>query len=361
MKKNIFKLLLGIALCFTVIRPQALTAAENINVTGINNNIDGLTLENKSYVLKGTETSVVYDMAMKPAKKYNLEKNLYDNPKNPYKTTKSPAQITKQGKFYFLADTFHNQVIYTSRLDEPISNWRVMSSKVEGPHSVASDGNYYLVADTENDRVLIFEWIQGGFRFTGEFEKMGVRPHYIEYDEASDSFYVWSSMTCEMYILTKDVAGDLCIKEIRGIKELQGHYIRSFTISGEYIIFPSGTNKQILITDKNTLEILGRFLVPDEISGMAYIKPMGNYFYMTVSSDDKFDQSKATVIRSNDLSQIINGGYEDISAQFPHIKIPYYIDHIDGMYYMTNHGSNRNVMRFYLLNDKVKFVKAMEF
>ena len=109
------------------------------------------------------------------------------------------------------------------------------------------------------------------------------------------------------------------------------------------------------------MEILGRFPVPDEVSGMAYIIPIGNYFYMTVSSDEKFDQSKAAFIRTKDLSQMINGEYEDISSKFSHIRIPYYIDFMQGMYYMTNHGSHMNVIRFCLINDEIKYVKAMEF
>lgn len=353
MKKCIYKLLFSIIAVFMLTQKINVNAEECVSDNSIS-------IDEKD-ILSETETSIVIDMYMQPAKQYKKEENVYENPLNPYKAAKVPAQITKQGGFYFIADTFHDQIIYSSRLEEPVTKWRVMTSKVSGPHSVASDGNYYLVADTENDRVLIFEWNRGGFRLTQEFEKLGIRPHYIEYDEETDSFYVWSSMTCEMYILVKDSNGTICIKEIRGIKELKGHYIRSFTISGEYIIFPSGTNRQILITEKESLQIIGRFLVPDEVSGMAYIKPIGSYFYMTVSSDEKFDQSKATIIRTKDLSGMINGEYEDVSSFFTHIKIPYYIDCMQGSYYMTNHGSSKNIIRFQVINDEIKYVNAMEF
>lgn len=360
MKKYIFKMLFCFSAAFMLTRQIQVNATESVSSNSLNTVNNDISISDND-ILQETETSIVIDMHMQPAKQHKEKKTVYENPLNPYKTTKSPAQITKQGGYYFITDTFHDQIIYSSRLEEPITQWRVMTSKVTGPHAVASDGTYYLVADTENDRVLIFEWNRGGFRLTQEFEKMGIRPHYIEYDEETDSFYVWSSMTCEMYILAKDSTGIICIKEIRGIKELKGHYIRSFTISGEYIIFPSGTNKQILIVKKETLQIIGRFLVPDNVSGMAYIKPIGNYFYMTVSSDEKFDQSKATIIRTKDLSGMINGEYEDISSVFPHIKIPYYIDCMQGIYYMTNHGSSKNVIRFQVINDEIKYVNAMEF
>ncbi|MFR2605746.1 MAG: hypothetical protein ACLTAX_11365 [Waltera sp.] len=33
---------------------------------------------------------------------------------------------------------------------------------------------------------------------------MGIRPHYIVYDKATASFYVWSSMTGTMYVYRRD-------------------------------------------------------------------------------------------------------------------------------------------------------------
>lgn len=367
MKENISKFLLGIIISFILTQQMQVNAAESVSneeLSIINNELkvnDHDASISGNNILIETESSVVIDMGMQSAKRMPVERVVYDNPVNPYKTTKSPAQITKQGKYYFIADTFHDQVIYSENLYKPVKEWKVITSKVSGPHSVASDGEYYLIADTENDRVLIFEWDRGGFRLTQKFEKMGVRPHYIEYDSEGDAFYVWSSQTCEMYILVKDSTETLCIKEIRKIKELEGHYIRSFTISGEYILFPSGTNKQVLVTDKNSLQILGRFLVPGEIAGMAYVRPIGNYYYMTVSSDENYDQSKATIIRTNNLEGLINGAYEDISYIFPGIKIPYYIDYMQGTYFMTNHGASSTIFRFYVHNDEIKSVGSMEY
>lgn len=312
-------------------------------------------------VLIETDSSIVIDMHMRPAKKNPIPQIVYDNPVNSYKTTKSPAQITRQGRFYFIADTFHNQVLYHDTLEDPVSKWKVVTSKVSGPHSIASDGQYYLIADTENNQILIYEWDRGGLRLTQQFEDFGIRPHYIDYDKTTDSFYIWSSMTCEMYILTKNSEGTLCIKEIRKLKNMSEQYIRSFTISENYILFPSGTNKEILITDKNTLQVVERFIVPGELSGMAYIRQIGNYFYMTVSTDDNFDQSKATIIRTKDLNSLMQGEYEDISFCFPGLIVPYYIDYIHGNYYMTNHGNNTSVFRFQIINDEIKYVKPMEY
>ena len=358
MRKIITKLLFGIFTAFLTTGYLHVEASESFpDWTPIISKEAAFT----DSVIQETESSVVMDMYMKPASKLPVEKVVYDNPLNPYKTTKVPAQITKQGRFYFIVDTFHDQVIYHNKLEDPVSKWRVVSSNLSGPHSIASDGKYYLIADTENDRVLIFEWNQGGFRLTQQFEGLGVRPHYIQYDETADCFYVWSSMTCEMYVLAKNSEDILCIKEILKLKHMSGHYIRSFTISGDYILFPSGTNQQILLTDRKTLQILERFPVPGEVSGMAYIKKIGNYYYMTISTDDKFDQNKATIIRTKDLRDLVHGKYENIASYFPRIQVPYYIDYMQGYYYMTNHGNSISVFRFQVQNDELKYIKAIEY
>lgn len=349
---------------FNVISDNSVMSSDH-SAVGVDSNIisvsDNTVSVSNNDILLETETSVVINRHMQPAERMREEKEVYPNPLNPYKTTKVPAQITKQGSYYFIVDTYHNQVIYSDKLETPITKWNVMTSKLDGPHSITSDGKYYLVADTENNRVLIFEWIRGGFRLTQKIEGMGIRPHYVDYDRESDCFYVWSSQTCEMYILTKGENETICIKEIRKLKDLEGHYIRSFVISGNYIIFPSGTNKQVLITDKNSLQILERCPVSDEIAGMAYIRPIDNYFYMTVSTDANFDQSKATIIRAKDLHGLIRGEYEDISSAFPKIRVPYYIDYMQGAYYMTNHGSSNSVFRFQIINDEINNIRPLEF
>lgn len=307
------------------------------------------------------QTSTVVDMHMQQAKVLNYNQTYYENPRSSYKHAKSPAQITRQGDYYFIVDTFHDQVLYSNRIDAPVTEWYVMTRDVTGPHAVASDGTYYLVTDTEKNRILVFERKNGGFRNTQVFENIGERPHYITYDVETDSFFTWSSMTGDMYILKKDMTGVMCIREIRHIKELEGHYIRSFTICGDYIFFPSGTNRQILLTEKDTLKVCNRYPVPDEISGMAFILPIEDYFYMTVSSDETFDQSKATILRTNDLNHLSQNIYEDIRYMFPDIGIPYYIDSFHGAYYMTNHGKEKNVLRFSVQNNELKQIGALKY
>lgn len=311
-------------------------------------------------IIMETETSIIYDMGKLPAIQMPESFQNYENPKNPYKDLKTPAQITKLGDYYFIVDCYHNQVIYTRNFESPISEWKVMTSQVELPHAIASDGTVYLVADTENHRVLIFEWKRGRFQNTQVFENVGERPHYIDYDEKTDSFFVWSSMTGDMYIMKRDPhTGVMYIQEIRHIKELDGHYVRSFTISDDFILFPSGNNCNILIVNKNTFEVHMRYAVSPEISGMACMVLIGKYFYMTVSSNLEGNQQVATIIRTDRLDLLENNQYEDIYHQFKTKGIPYYIDHFQGMYYMTNHGSEKSVLRFGVENDMICHVGAL--
>lgn len=305
-------------------------------------------------IIVETETSIVYDMGNVSAILLPESSQSYENPKNSYKNLKAPAQITKLGNYYFIVDCYHNQVIYTSNFETPISEWKVMTSQVELPHSIASDGKVYLVTDTERHRVLVFEWKRGRFQNTQVFENIGTRPHYIEYDEETESFFVWSSMTGDMYILKREPkTGVMYIQEMRHVKELEEYYVRSFTISDDFILFPSGNNCNIMIADKDTLEVKMRYQVPEEISGMAYIMSIGNYFYMTVSSDINGNQEVATMIRTDRLDLLKDGQYEDVYHLFKTDGIPYYIDKFHGMYYMTNHGSDKSILRFCIDDDQI--------
>lgn len=303
-----------------------------------------------------TDTSVVYNMHGYPAVQIPIDAAIRGNAGNPYKVLKIPAQITRQGDYYFIVDTYHDQVIYTKDLSTPVENWKVMTSDVTLPHAVASDGNVYLVTDTEENRVLVFEWKYGRFQNTQRFDNIGIRPHYIEYDEVTDSFFVWSSTTGDMYIMKKEpLSGIMYIQEVRHINELAGYYVRSFTIDGKSILFPSGTNGYMIIADKNTLKVKQRYAVTQEVAGMAYALKIENYYYMTVSTNLSGEHDTATMIRTSDLNSLANGQYEDVYSIFNENGIPYYIDIVDGKYYMTNHEGKNSILKFSVENDVVVY------
>lgn len=309
----------------------------------------------------GNDTSVIIPMGDMPARQLGVSGTYKANPVNNYKALKIPAQITQQGNYYFIVDTYNNQVLYSTDIWKPVNEWRVMDRNLNMPHSVASDGQMYLVTDTDNNRVLCYEYINGRFQNTQCFDNMGTRPHYVAYDAESESFFVWSSVTGDMYILKKlPEYNYMYIKEIRHIYELDGFYVRSFSIEGDEVLFPSGNNSYMIVADKETLAVKNQYAVTPELSGMAYAKKIGNYYYMTISTDETLSHKGAKFIRTPDLGTLSEGVYEDITPYFPGMGIPYYIDEINGSYYVTSHESKKSVYRFQVVEDMVANVTTVQ-
>ncbi len=310
-------------------------------------------------VLQENDTSVIIPMD-KYAKHLSVDDIRMENPYNDLKNLKLPAQITRQGDYYFIVDTYNDQVLYASDLWKPIGAWRVMDRKLNKPHAIASDGSMYLVVDTDNNRVVCYEYINGRFQRTQQFEDVGKRPHYIQYDALSESFFVWSSVTGDMYIIKKEpVQNTMYIQEIRHIYELDGFYVRSFSIEGDEVLFPSGNNGYMIVADKDTLRVKARYQVPMEISGMAFAKKIGSYYYMTVSTDDKLNHENARMIRTSDLETLSLGIYENVTGYFKDMKVPYYIDRMNGSYYVTSHESKKCVYMFNIAGDVIKDVQTV--
>ncbi len=304
--------------------------------------------------LQDNDTSVVISVNDISAVQLSVSDISMNNSYNDFKNLKLPSQITQQGNYYFIVDTYNDQVLYASDLWKPINEWRVMDRKFNRPHAIASDGSMYLVVDTDNNRVLCYEYVNGRFQNTQQFDDMGIRPHYILYDAISESFFVWSSETGDMYIIRKRPGNNqLYVKEIRHIYELDGFYVRSFSIEGDEVLFPSGNNGYMIVAEKETLRVKDRYPVPMDISGMAFAKRIGNYYYMTVSTDDKLSHENAKVIRTTDLRSLSEGLYEDVTGYFQEMRIPYYIDRINGSYYMTCHEGKKNVYKFSVVEDRI--------
>ncbi len=290
-----------------------------------------------------------------------VSEDSYENGKNTFKDLKVPTQITKLGNRYFITDTYHNQVIYSENASAPLKEWKKMSTDFNGPHAIASDGENYLVVDTENNRVCVFKWLKGRFQRTQIIEKVGRRPHYIYYDPQTARFMIWSSLTGEMYYAkTDDQTQEIALDGIKQIPELDGQYVRSFSLLGDTLLFPSGSNEYVILADADTFEVLGRYPVPRTISGMAYGTQIGNYFYFSVSSDADYDQSKSCFIRVHSLEDLQTGQYELLNKSFPGLGIAYYIDRIDGMFYLTSAGSGKQIWRYNIdSNDYIMNVSSL--
>lgn len=261
---------------------------------------------------------------------------------NPNATLSVPTYITKVEDLYFIVDCYNNQVIYHDNLNDPLYEWQIMTNDITMGHTLASDGSVYLIDDTENNRILVMEKTvndngQTAFVPSQEFLNIGNRPHYIIYDEYTDTFYAWSSQSGEMYLF-RHAPDDprMYLTEVRSIPSLNGVYVRSFTIIDDCIYFVSG-NSSIIEADLYSFKIKKEYPVPAQMAGMIQLTRIEDYFYITISTDITGNQDYATIIRTRDLNGLASGNYEDIYSNFIGGGTPYYITQIDTIWYLTEH------------------------
>lgn len=279
---------------------------------------------------------------------------------NPYPDLSVPTYLTKVDNTYFLVDCYHNQVIYHDNLEDPLSAWKVMTDEIDKGHTLASDGDVYLIDDTEQNRILIFEKQGDHYVHTQTFSGIGTRPHYIIYDDATDTFYAWSSMTGEMYLFRHDPDDTrMYLTQIRKIESLDHTYVRSFTIIGNDVYFVSG-NSSILCADLNSFEVTAVYPVPASMAGMIQLTKIQDYFYLTISTDNSGSQDYATIIRTRSLSSLEEGSYEDIYDHFIGGGTPYYLTEADNAYYLTEHRlPGHSLWRFRVEDNEIVQVEAI--
>ena len=288
-------------------------------------------------------------------------------PNNPYPTLSVPTYITKVEDTYFIVDCYNNQVIYHDNLTDPLYEWLVMTGDISMGHTLASDGLVYLIDDTENNRILVMEKEMNGggqpvFVPTQEFNSIGNRPHYIVYDEYTDTFYAWSSQSGEMFLFRHpENDSRMYLTEIRSIPSLDNTYVRSFTIIDDSIYFVSGTgNARIIEADLYTFKIKKEYPVPDEMAGMIQLTRIEDYFYITISTDNTGNQDHATMLRAGSLDDLASGNYEDVYDNFIGGGTPYYITQIDNIWYLTEHRlPGHSIWSFQVKDNQIVDVTAV--
>lgn len=281
--------------------------------------------------------------------------------KNPYSTLSVPTQITKIGEDYFLVDCYHDQILTSTSLEAPLEEWYVMTDQINRGHTIAGDGVVYLADDTENNRILIFEKKEQRFFLTQTFDNIGIRPHYIVYNEADRRFYALSSMTGELYVFYRQKeSSNVFLEKILSVPELNNVYVRSFTIDNKDIYFPA-CNGTILRTRKKDLAVLERWSVPDEYAGMIQITKIQNYFYITVSTDIAGNADFATFIRVRNLAQLTDTSPENLYSHFTEGGTPYYMSRFDSAFFMTQHCMmpGTGVWRFQATDDGLEDVQVL--
>ena len=263
-----------------------------------------------------------------------------------YSNSAVSTQITEIDGYYFIADTYHDRILYASPSDKggSLLSWKVMADDLNKPHSICSDGKVFLVTDTDNNRVVTYLWYgTGEFVELQSFENVGIRPHYCVYDKQTSRFYVWSSYTGEMYVYGRS-RNELMLRplSVNKVPGLYGQYTRSFSIDGDDIIFASQGAGGIVVVNKNTFQLTGAYVVPDEIGGLVQVVRMGGHYYLTTSADRAGNQGKAKCVRSTSLAGFMNPQtYEDVTERFGGLEgflAPYYITEANGRYYVRMIG-----------------------
>lgn len=292
---------------------------------------------------------------------------------NQYDTLNVATYITKVEDIYFISDCYHNQIIYSNTLANPLTEWGVLTDEVYYAHTIASDGITLLVDDTENNRLLAFQKTDAGYVHTQTLDEIGLKPHFVQYSEKEQMFLTWSSITGELYLIKKhDKPNEqgiypLYIKGIAKIDELYGVYVRSFTMIDDELYFVSGHNNQKIIKAKIvqdgktfTLAVTDRYDVPTELAGMVQLYKIQDYYYITISTDNTENQDYATIIRTKRLEDLMTGKYEDIYSEFGLSGgTPYYINEIEGRYYMTHHRTSENIIAFDVTDNVIENVEII--
>ena len=313
------------------------------------------------FFLYRNKTSSEFIAFSEPVDETSLTASVLEEPRlNAFFDLSVPTWLTKVNDTYFLVDCYHNQVIYHDNLSDPLWQWSVMTDDINRGHTLASDGLVYLIDDTENNRILIFEKKNGRFLHTQTFQDIGNRPHYIIYDEKTKTFYAWSSMSGEMYLFRHEPDDSrMYLAAVRKIDVLENVYVRSFTIQDDSVYFVSG-NSSIIRADLKTFQVLDTWPVPDSMAGMIQLTPIQDYFYITVSTDITGNQDYATILRTKDLSGLMDGRFEDIYEYFIGGGTPYYITQIDNGWYLTEHRlPGHSLWRFQVTDNEITDVEAV--
>lgn len=289
----------------------------------------------------------------------------YPTAGNSYYGLLVPTQLTKIGDTFYLVDSYHNQILYHPTYSALSCSWKVMvKDDLSQPHSIAGDGVVYLVTDTENHRVVSYIKNPDGFMEMQAFNGIGVRPHYVVYDEPTGLFYVWSSMTGEMYLFRrKPNTMEVYLENIMRVPELHGKYVRSFTIEGDQIYFPCVHSSSIIAVDKKTFQINQIYPVSQNIAGMVQLTKIQNYYYLTVSTDINFNQSAANIVRATSLEDFAIGNYQSINNKFGSDGAPYYISYADGSYFtvVIRGGGRACAFKFDVVNDEICNTKELTY
>lgn len=262
----------------------------------------------------------------------------------------TPTYITKIDGTYFIVDCWNHRILYNDNLKADISMWNTLDDDIAGPHSIASDGELYLAEDTGRNRLFVYKEDRDGYIRTQIIDGIDGRPHMTIYDGITEKFYVLTSMTQNMYVLSNQT-GTLVIDKIINLDFLEGAYTRSFSIIDGMMYFVSGPQKisTVNYTD-GSFSLKSQYEVPEEYNAMNGIYKIDDYFYMSIYPEN--------LIRLKDLSNFneIENIYQDLFFK----GTPYYFSSFDGKFFLTEIDSNSGIKSFNIQDGKITNIETIE-
>ncbi|MCI5066703.1 hypothetical protein MRY87_13360 [bacterium] len=251
----------------------------------------------------------------------------------------TPTQLAiLQGK-YFLVDCWHHRVLWSDELTRDLSEWKVISDQVIGPHSIASDGEIFLVDDTESSAVVAYRFKNGAFFEVQRFTNLGVRPHRVRYDQESEAFWVVMSKSQEIAKITR-TDGRYEVSYTKHLPFLEGKYTRSFTIHEDLMYFVSGPDAVIGVRYlDDSFEEEERYPVPPELGSMNDLFFSGEYWYLSATPQK--------LIRVRELQAIGDPEqYEDLFEKLQLRGTPYYFTAAHGRIYLPEITEYSRIISF---------------
>ncbi len=269
---------------------------------------------------------------------------------SPYKSRLySPTFLTKINDNYFIVDSWHHRIIYSTSLENPISQWKVLTDHIAGPHSIVSDGNILITEDTGRHRLFVFKKAGANaakeYVLTQTIDNMGKRPHRVIYDQQTKLFYIIASIS-QQIIAIKDDNGTAEVVYKKYLPFLKGAYTREIRIMDGKMAFVAGPGKITFTTYKDgNYNVIQQFNVPRALSNMNDIIKINDYYYITATP--------RTFLRVKDLADLTKGKYENLMQVAGYKGTPYFFNEVDGRIFLPQTSRYSGITSFIIKNDQI--------
>ncbi|WP_074013333.1 phosphatase PAP2 family protein [Candidatus Sodalis sp. SoCistrobi] len=262
-------------------------------------------------------------------------------------TVYAPTYMVNIDNKWFLVDCWHSRILWNDKLDENLSNWKIMENKFSS-HTLAYDGKkYWATEDTEHGRIVFYTFDGKDFKEFSSIDNLGRRTHRTIFDKERNQFMLLSATTGYFWrISIKDNKAkiDSHVKLPYSHPANDNHFeIRSFTIHDGLIYFVSSKSTPEILVTKNNKELteVKRIPVSQDFQNMQeiYFFPDGKVF---ISSDYK----KVAILEKIEGIKSAKNMYD----AFEFVASPYFISAYKNNYIIPEIGYKTEENNSYGLN-----------